>query len=106
MQEDSVVNIETPLGKEPVHVVRSGSGTQRFLVWHGFRSVNRFYPWSYLENLGELIRVGLPGHGPVPQRTWRDYRRWNAEHFVDIALGVLRKFHDGGPLVVVGHSAA
>ena|GEM_PF-5483701 len=105
MHEDSVIDIETSLGKEPIHVLRSGKGEQRFLVWHGFNSVNRFYPWSYLEKLGELIRIGLPGHGPVPPKTRSDYRRWTAEHFVETALGIYRKFHDGRPFVVVGHSA-
>ena len=43
-EQDEIFEVNTCLGKEDIHVVRQGQGTEHFLIWHGFDSVNRFYP--------------------------------------------------------------
>lgn len=105
MERDQVMEVGTAKGMEPIHVLRSGKGARRFLIWHGFDAVNRFYPWNYLENHGEVIRVGLPGHGPVPPKEWADYKLWDQAHFIEIAVAVCRRFQSTEPLVLIGHSA-
>jgi pimeloyl-ACP methyl ester carboxylesterase len=105
MESSQTVELTTPLGREEIHVVRSGSGAQRYLVWHGFDSVNRLFPWSFLSKSGELFRIGLPGHGPVKRRSWRHYMAWTPEHFIEIAVAVCERFFTGSPLTLVGHSA-
>lgn len=102
---DQTIELMSSSGREEIHIVRSGRGPQRFLVWHGFDSVNRFFPWSFLRKTGELFRVGLPGHGPVERRSWRHYAAWSADHFIEIAAAICKRFFAGAPLTLVGHSA-
>lgn len=105
MEEEQIVQVQTRLGIEDIHVLRSGSGPRRFLVWHSFDSVNRLYPWRYLEKYGEVIRVGLPGHGPIARKGWDHYDKWTPEHFVEIGANVCKRYFSGVPLTLVGHSA-
>ena len=102
---DQTIELMGSSGREEIHIVRSGSGPQRFLVWHGFDSVNRLFPWSFLRKAGELIRVGLPGHGPVERQSWRHYAGWNSDHFIEIAVAICKRFFVDAPLTLVGHSA-
>ena len=105
METESTIEVQTRLGIEEIHIVRSGSGPRRFLVWHCFDSVNRLYPWRYLERYGELIRVGLPGHGPIAQKGWSHYKKWTPEHLIEIGTEVCKRYSSGTPLTLVGHSA-
>lgn len=102
--KEHTLKIDTRLGKEEIHVLENGAGPRRFLVWHGFDSVNRFYHWNYLQKYGQVIRVGLPGHGPVRERHRTHYQRWTAEHFAEIAIGVCKRYRSGIPITAVGHS--
>ena len=103
-EQDEIFEVNTCLGKEDIHVVRQGQGTEHFLIWHGFDSVNRFYPWHYLLQRGHVTRVGLPGHGPVKQRPWSHCKHWSQAHFVETGVALSRKLHDGKPLTLIGHS--
>ncbi len=105
MYSEYTVEIETARGPEEVHVLRRGHGPERFVIWHGFDSVNRFYDWEWLLRYGEVVRAGLPGHGPVKARPWRHYRGWETDHFFDTAAGLCRQLFEGHPLTVIGHSA-
>ncbi|MHB1951836.1 MAG: alpha/beta fold hydrolase [Acidiferrobacteraceae bacterium] len=105
MTREYTIGIETARGSEEIHVLRSGQGPARFVVWHGFDSVNRFYDWAWLEPYGTVVRAGLPGHGPVRARPWRHYRRWDSGYFFDTAAGVCRRLFEGEPLILIGHSA-
>lgn len=104
MEEERVVEIHTSHGVEEIHVMRTGSGPRRFLVWHGFNSVNRFFPWKYFHEYGEVIRVGLPGHGPVVRKSWSHYQAWTAEHFIETGVAICKYFYSKTPIVLVGHS--
>ena len=104
MEEESIIKIETRLGTEDIHVLRSGGGPRRFLVWHSYDSVNRFYPWRYLEKYGEVIRVGLPGHGPITPKGWPHYRKWTPEYLLEIGTVVCKRYFSETPLTLVGHS--
>jgi pimeloyl-ACP methyl ester carboxylesterase len=102
---EDIIEVDVPGGREEIHVLRNGTGPERFVVWHGFDSVNRFYDWGWLLSYGEVIRAGLPGHGPVAPRDWRTYRRWTTGHFFDTAAGLCRQLFDGRPFTLIGHSA-
>jgi pimeloyl-ACP methyl ester carboxylesterase len=104
VEADTVVEIETARGPERLHVLEDGAGEAACLVWHGLDSVNRFYHWSYLRKYGRLIRVGLPGHGPVGQVSWQHCKGWSPDHLADVAVGVCRRYSHGSPLTLVGHS--
>src|SRR5689334_20609977 len=104
METEQTIEVQTHLGTEEIHILHSGSGPRRFLVWHPFDSVNRFYPWRYLEKYGELIRVGLPGHGPIARKSWSHYRKWTPEHLIEIGTSVCKRYFSGTPLTLVGHS--
>lgn len=105
METESIIEVRTRLGTEEIHILRSGSGPRRFLVWHCFDSVNRLYPWHYLEKYGELIRIGLPGHGPVTRKSWSHYKKWTPEHLIEIGTEVCKHYSSDTPLTLVGHSA-
>lgn len=107
MDRESVVQVATDSGLEPVHVLsRQGQrDDHRFLVWHGFDSVNRFYSWDWLLPFGDVVRVGLPGHGPVARQPDAHYRRWTSSYFTDLAGRIVRLLGHGRPLTVLGHSA-
>ena len=104
MEKERVIEVLTSHGSEEIHIVRTGSGACQFLVWHGFNSVNRFFHWKYLHKYGEVIRVGLPGHGPVARKSWSHYQAWTQEHFVETGVAVCKDFYTETPLVLVGHS--
>lgn len=104
MEEERLIEVRTAQGVEEIHTVRTGNGPCRFLVWHGFNSVNRFFRWEYLQKYGEVIRVGLPGHGPVARKNWSHYQAWTSEHFIETGLAICRHFHSRMPMVLVGHS--
>lgn len=104
MSKDIFIEVDTILGKEEIHLVQYGQGNAHFLVWHGFDSVNRFYPWKYLLKYGRVTLVGLPGHGPVKRRNWAHCKRWTQAYFVETAIAISRRLFDGKPLTLVGHS--
>lgn len=104
MEQDLTIQVRTSMGTEDIHAVRTGSGPRRFLVWHGFNAVNRFYHWRFLQKFGEVVRVGLPGHGPVAPKRWSHYARWSQDHFLEIGVAICRHFYSRLPLVLVGHS--
>jgi pimeloyl-ACP methyl ester carboxylesterase len=74
------------------------------LIWHGFDSVNRLFHWKYIQKYGEVIRIGLPGHGPVKQKSWSHYRQWTEEHLIEVGVSVCKRYFSGTPLTLVGHS--
>lgn len=104
MEEERVIEVETSVGTEEIHTLRSGNGPYRFLVWHGFNSVNRFFRWEYLHEYGEVIRVGLPGHGPVARKSWSHYKTWTQEHFIETGVAVCKELCSDTPPMLVGHS--
>ena len=103
-EPNEVFEVDTRLGKEEIHVVQQGHGKAHFLVWHGFDSVNRFYPWQHLLQHGRVTRAGLPGHGPVRQAPWAHCKHWSQAHFVETGVALSRKLYDGKPLTLIGHS--
>lgn len=105
MEEESIIRVETTQGSEPIHVLMRRGGRHRFLIWHGFDSVNRFYSWEWLLPFGDVVRIGLPGHGPVGRRSSAHYSAWTPEYFLDLAGRITRLLAGGKPLTAVGHSA-
>lgn len=53
-EKNFLLEVETSLGKEEVHLVQYGQGHHEFLVWHGFDSVNRFCAWEPLLQHGRV----------------------------------------------------
>lgn len=104
MERDRFIEVETSQGKEQIHLVQYGQGEEDFLVWHGFDSVNRFCTWKPLLNHGRVNLVGLPGHGPVRQRSWAQYKHWDQAHFVETGVAVAKQVFDNKKLTLVGHS--
>jgi pimeloyl-ACP methyl ester carboxylesterase len=101
---EQIVAVRTASALENIHILEDGCGQHIFLVWHGFDSVNRFYHWDYLLRYGRLVRVGLPGHGPVPQTLWAQSRNWTPRHFAEIAAAICEQYSKDGAITLVGHS--
>jgi len=99
-----LIDVDTQLGIEQIHALEDGVGSHVSIVWHGFDSVNRFYHWNYLLKYGQLVRAGLPGHGPVREVRWSRCKHWSVEHLTETARVLCQRYRSETPLTLVGHS--
>ena len=104
VEKEYTIQVQTALQSEEIHILERGVGEPRIMIFHGSGAYNHFYNWDPLLSEGKIILVGLPGHGPVKHYSRSHYYRWTIQHFIDVAVKIIKMYNNGHPMILIGHS--